>query len=98
MKKIAMTILFAGSTLLMADGAALFVKCAGCHGKDGQTVALGKADKIAGKPVDELIRDIEGYKAGTQDEHGMGKLMNAQVKAYSAEDIKAVAEYIHGLK
>ncbi len=99
MKKIALAMLFAGTTsLLMADGAALFAKCAGCHGKDGKTKALGKSDVIAGMAVDGLVKDIEGYKAGTTNKHGMGGVMKGQVASYSADDIKAVAAYINGLK
>jgi len=37
MKKIALTMIFAGATLMAADGAALYAKCAGCHGADGKT-------------------------------------------------------------
>ena len=43
MKKIAIAMLFAGSTLLMADGAAAYAKCAGCHGANGEKAALGKS-------------------------------------------------------
>jgi len=98
MKKVAVAMLFAGSTLLMADGAALYAKCAGCHGKDAKTKALGKSDVIAGLPVDQLVKDLEGYKAGTTNKHGMGGLMKGQVATYSADDIKAVATYINSLK
>ncbi len=94
MKKVAIAMLFAGSTLLMADGAALFAKCAGCHGKDGKTKALGKSPAIAGLPVDQLIKDIEGYKAGTTNKNGMGGVMKGQVATYTPEQIKEVAEYI----
>jgi cytochrome c553 len=98
MKKVAIAMLFAGSTLLMADGAALYAKCAGCHGKDGKTKALGKSDPIAGLAADVLVKDLEGYKAGTTNKHGMGGVMKGQVATYSADDIKAVAAYINGLK
>ena len=90
--------LFAGSTLLMADGAALYAKCAGCHGQKGEKAALGKSAIIQGMDVAKLEELIKGYKAGTLNQHGMGALMNGQVKAMSDEDIKAVSEYISGLK
>ncbi len=98
MKKIAIAMLFAGSTLLMADGAALFAKCAGCHGQKGEKAALGKSAVIQGMDAAKLEELIKGYKAGTLNQHGMGTLMNGQVKSLSDEDIKAVAEYISGLK
>jgi cytochrome c553 len=97
MKKIALTMIFAGATLMAADGAALFAKCAGCHGADGKTKALGKSAPIAGMAVDALVKDMEGYKAGTLNKHGMGGVMKGQVAALSADDMKALAEHINKL-
>ncbi len=97
MKKIALTMIFAGATLMAADGAALFAKCAGCHGQDGKTKALGKSDVIAGKPADEIVKDLEGYKAGTLNKHGMGGVMKGQAAALSEDDMKALADYISKL-
>ncbi len=79
------------------DGKALFAKCAGCHGADGKTKALGKSGIIAGQPAADLETKINGYKAGTLNTAGMGALMKGQVASYSDEDIKAVATYISGL-
>jgi len=80
-----------------ADGKALFAKCAGCHGADGKTKALGKSAVIAGQAATDLETKINGYKAGTLNTAGMGALMKGQVGSYSDEDIKAVAAYISGL-
>jgi cytochrome c553 len=96
MKKIVLAMTIAGTTLLMADGAALYAKCAGCHGANGKTKALGKSDPIAGMAVDAAVKDLEGYKAGTLNKHGMGGVMKGQANM-SAEDMKAVAEYISKL-
>ncbi len=79
------------------DGKALFAKCAGCHGADGKTAALGKSAVIAGQAAADLETKINGYKAGTVNVAGMGALMKGQVAAYSDADIKAVATYISGL-
>ncbi len=79
------------------DGKALFAKCAGCHGADGKTAALGKSAVIAGQAAADLETKIHGYKAGTLNTAGMGALMKGQVAAYSDADIKAVATYISGL-
>jgi cytochrome c553 len=98
MKKIAIAMLFAGSTLLMADGAATFAKCAGCHGQKAEKAALGKSAVIQGMDAAKLEELIKGYKAGTLNQHGMGALMNGQVKSLSDAQIKEVAEYISGLK
>ncbi len=98
MKKMAIAMLFAGSTLLMADGAAIFTKCAACHGQKAEKAALGKSAVIQGMDEAKLEELIKGYKAGTLNQHGMGALMHGQVKDLSDDDIKAVATYISGLK
>ncbi|WP_292658517.1 c-type cytochrome [Nitratifractor sp.] len=97
MKKIALTMIFAGATLMAADGAALFAKCAGCHGQDGKTKALGKSNPIAGMAADEIVKDLQGYKAGTLNKHGMGGVMKGQAAALSDDDMKALADYISKL-
>ena len=98
MKKIAIAMLFAGSTLLMADGAATYAKCAGCHGTNGEKAALGKSAIIAGQDAAKTIEQLNGYKAGTLNQHGMGALMKGQVASLDDAAIKAVAEHIAGLK
>lgn len=79
------------------DGKALYAKCAGCHGADGKTAALGKSAVIAGQAQGDLVTKISGYKAGTLNTAGMGALMQGQVASYSDADIEAVAGYISGL-
>jgi len=88
----------AASAASSAKGASLFAKCAGCHGKDGKTKALGKFEIIAGQSADELEKKISAYKAGTRNVTGMGTLMKGQVAGYSDADIKAVAAYISTLR
>ncbi len=90
--------IFAGSSLLMADGAAIFAKCAGCHGQNGEKSALGKSAIIKGEDAAKTVKLLEGYKAGTLNQHGMGALMKGQVASLSDEQIKEVADYIAGLK
>ena len=97
MKKIALTMIVAGATLMAADGAALFAKCQGCHGADGKTKALGKSAVIAGMPADKILKDLQGYKAGTLNQHGMGGVMKGQAAALSTDDMKALADYISKL-
>ena len=99
MKKAVLALMFAGAaSLMMADGAALFKKCAGCHGAHGEKKALGKSAVIGGMDVATLEKDLKGYKAGTLNKHGMGMLMKGQVAGLSDAQIKELAEYIHGLK
>ncbi|MEA2110898.1 MAG: c-type cytochrome [Campylobacterota bacterium] len=94
MKKIALSLLVASVGLMAADGAALYKKCAACHGAKGEKKALGKSAVITG--VDTLA-DLKGYKAGTTNKAGMGALMKGQVASYSDADLEAVAAYIKGL-
>ncbi len=98
MKKIVLSLLVASVGLMAADGAALYKKCAACHGAKGEKAALGKSAVIGGMDVAALEADLKGYKAGTTNKKGMGALMKGQVAAYSDADITAVSAYIHGLK
>ena len=98
MKKIALALLVTGVSLMAADGAALYKKCAACHGAKGEKAALGKSAVIGGADVAALVADLKGYKAGTTNKKGMGALMKGQVASYSDADIDAVSAYIHGLK
>ena len=80
-----------------AAGKAAYAKCAGCHGVDGHTKALGKSAVIAGQSAADLEAALAGYKAGTRNVAGMGMLMKGQVAAMDEATIKTVAEYISGL-
>ena len=98
MKKYAIAMLLAGTTLLMADGAALYTKCVGCHGANGEKSALGKSAIITGQDAAKTVEQLQGYKAGTLNQKGMGGLMKGQVASMSDDDIKAVADYIAAMK
>ncbi|CAA6802445.1 MAG: Cytochrome C553 (soluble cytochrome f) [uncultured Sulfurovum sp.] len=75
-------------------GKALYAKCAGCHGADGKTKAMGKANPVAGQSAADLEAHLHGYKDGTRNAHGMGMLMKGQVASMSDDDMKAVAAYM----
>ncbi|MDM5271825.1 c-type cytochrome [Sulfurovum sp. zt1-1] len=98
MKKLAIAMLLAGATSLMADGAAIFAKCVGCHGANAEKSALNKSAIIKGQDTAKTVEQLNAYKAGTLNQYGMGGLMKGQVAALSDEDIQAVSEYIAGLK
>ena len=93
----AATAAVAAATESGPDGKALYAKCAGCHGADGKTKAMGKAPVLAGQSAANLESHLSAYKAGTRNEHGMGMLMKGQVASFSDADIKAIATYISGL-
>ena len=85
-------------TIIDNAGKEAYAKCAGCHGVDGKTKALGKSPEIAGQSKEELVTNLNGYKAGTRNEAGMGNLMKGQVAAMDDATIEAVATYISTLK
>lgn len=86
------TVFFAAQGLA-ADGKALYARCSGCHGVDGGKKALGTGEPLKGMSSANLLKALEGYKAGT---FGGAKkaMMEAQVKGLSPEDMKALADYI----
>lgn len=92
------TVVSVGNTDDAAKGASLYTKCAGCHGQNGKTKALGKSAVIAGQDKAVLVASISGYKAGSRNVSGMGTLMKSQVAGMSEADIEAVASYISTLK
>jgi cytochrome c553 len=94
LQKLVLGIAVLGATsLLAADGAALYKKCAGCHGANGEKAALGKSQIIKGWDAQKTVDSLQGYKDGTYG-GAMKGVMKGQVASMSDEDIKAVAEYI----
>ena len=85
-------------TVVAVAAKEIYTKCAGCHGADGKTKALGKSPEIAGQSKEELMTKIKGYKAGTIDVAGMGNLMKGQVATMDDATIEAVSTYISTLK
>jgi len=96
MKKMALLTLAAvtATTLMAADGATLFKRCAGCHGAHGEKHALGKSAVIKDMSKADILKALKEYKAGTRNVHGMGGLMRGQVASLSEADMKAIADYI----
>ena len=78
-------------------GKTAYAKCAGCHGTDGHTKALGKSAVIAGQSASDIETKLAAYKAGTRNVAGMGMLMKGQVASMDEATIKAVAAYISSL-
>jgi len=82
------------STMMMAaDGATIYNKCAGCHGKMGEKKALGKSKVINEMSKEDLISALNGYKDGSYGGPMKG-LMKGQVAKLSNEDIEAIALHI----
>ncbi|MCW8894641.1 c-type cytochrome [Sulfurimonas sp.] len=89
--------IISSSTLLAADGAALYNKCAGCHGSAGEKVALGKSKVIADMSEADLVASLNGYKDGSYG-GAMKGLMKGQVTNLSEDDIKTLSAHIVSLK
>lgn len=81
------------SILAASDGAALFQKCAACHGSHAEKHALGKSKIIKDFTKDEVITALKGYQDGSYG-GAMKAVMKGQVAAMSESDIESVATYI----
>jgi len=78
------------------NGKKLYLKCAGCHGQNGEKKALGKSAVIQGWDKDKTIKVLQGYKNGTYGE-AMKAIMISQVRALSDENIEDLGSYISTL-
>ncbi len=101
MKKITKIVLglavLATTTLTAADGAALYKKCAGCHGANGEKAALGKSQVIKGWEEAKIITSLKGYKDGTYGGVMKG-VMRGQVASLNDKQIEAIAKFITTIK
>lgn len=88
--------LAAAPALAAEDGAALYkAKCSSCHGPDGKgEVPMGKALKVKSL-VGTKLSAAEIEKVTTEGKPGTKMLA---VKGLSAEQHKAVATFVKGLK
>ena len=89
-------------TAVAADGASLFrTNCVSCHGKNGQgTPGLAPALKgdafVTGK-LEDVIATVTNGRAGDRKHFkDLPIAMPAWGKQLSADDIKAVVDYIRG--
>ncbi len=94
MKKIIATVALIATTSLFANGGdVLYKKCAGCHGIKAEKAALGKSKIVANMSKDEIVKSLQGYKAGTYG-GAMKGIMRGQVASLEDKDFNALAEYI----
>ena len=100
--KLESLIVAAGFCLMMStgawaaeDGAAIFkAKCAACHGAEGEGKPAMKAPALKGTALsaDQIVDMVEKGKADAKAPH------TKAVAGVSAEQAKAVADFIKGLK
>jgi cytochrome c len=81
------------SLMATASFADAYKKCMGCHGANGEKVALGKSKVIKDMTKAEIEASLLGYQNGTYG-GAMKGLMAGQVRTLSAADIKAIATKI----
>ncbi len=79
-----------------SEGKQLFLKCAGCHGQNGEKPALGKSLVIQGWDKQKTIDALNGYKNDTYGSVMKG-VMKSQVLSLSDTEIEALAKYISTL-
>lgn len=80
-----------------AKGKGLYLKCAGCHGQNGEKAALGKSQIIKGWEASKVVTALKGYKDGTYGGVMKG-VMKSQVSNISDADIDALGTYISSFK
>ena len=97
MKKIVLTAIFAAATAASLSAASI-AAWASCHGANFDKPALGKAEIVKGWDAAKIIASLNGYKAGTLNNHGMGAVMKGQVVKLSDADIADIAKQIAAIK
>ena len=95
---IASAVLALNFSLLAADGAAIYKKCAACHGEKADVKYANKVPALTSISKEDRIKALQGYKDGSNNNFGMGKVMQLHAKNLSDEDMATVSEYIDSLK
>ncbi len=79
-----------------AKGKGLYLKCAGCHGQNGEKAALGKSQVIKGWDSAKVVTALKGYKDGSYGGVMKG-VMKSQVTNLSDEEVDALGAFISSL-
>ncbi|WP_373004868.1 cytochrome c [Sulfurimonas sp.] len=104
MKKVILSVLLAGASLMAIDGAALYKqKCVACHGSTAQRGPMNIVAPIAGMDISILARKIRSYRDQEERHDPDGKykdnqMMKDSTSSLSNQQIGAIATYINGLK
>lgn len=83
---------------LFGDSSELYKNCAGCHGENGEKMALGESKIIRGQSRDVTIKQLIAYKEGELNMYGLGNIMQLQLSAFNQAEIEALAQYIQEMK
>ena len=102
MKKIVLLIALACVGAFAADGAAIYKKCAVCHGAKAEKKYLNKVPALVEIDPAQRLADMKAYKAGAinggKGKINMGAIMKGQMATLSDADMAAVNDYISTLK
>ena len=96
--RIATAVLALNLSLFAAEGEAIYKKCAACHGEKADAKYANKVPALTSISKEDRIKALQGYKDGSNNNFGMGKVMQLHAKNLSDEDMAAVSEYIDSLK
>lgn len=72
--------------------------CSGCHNPRGLGNAPGGFPRLAGQHADYLASTLKAYQTETRNNDGDSKIMRGVAGRLSDKEIKAVANYIAGLR
>ncbi len=96
MKKIAISMLIAGATMLMAEAPAAYTACKACHGEKGEKAFAAAPDRVPAKlSKEDIVKALKGYKDGSYGGATKG-MMAGQVAALTDAQIEELATYISG--
>jgi cytochrome c553 len=72
----------------------LAASCAQCHGTDGRTAAGAPLPTLAGMPREQLLAQLQAFKAGTRP----STIMQQLAKGYSDAQLAQLAGYFAAQK
>lgn len=86
--------MYATASLVMADGAEIFQRCAVCHGEHGEKQSLNVSAVIAGWKAEKTIEKLNAYRTKKLNQYGFGNMMSGQAVKLTDSQMKDVAAYI----
>ncbi|MFV0349447.1 MAG: c-type cytochrome [Halodesulfovibrio sp.] len=87
--------LIMGSSLIAfsQDGASLYKACQGCHGAQGEKLAMGVGAPLKGQSAEDLSKKMHGYKDGSYG-HAKKAVMENLMKRFDDAQIQVLSDHI----
>ncbi len=99
MKKIAAVLLMSSLTLFAFDADQVYKKCAMCHGKQGEKVALKTSPILNTLSEEQLVTALSAMLDGSSTISSRYLSMHqAKLKGVRTEDTGALSQYIANLR